>query len=166
MTRRQQFQNQTRNVFLPTVPIARLTPGDFKRMRTHSPQLMPLVDEWLRKLALHPRTPANAMRVSGQVHIYSLGAISAWPWWQVESINVNEAGMPERDHEAEAEAGDGQDLFHGIVFGAAVHPPVALIEAMDEASGQKLTNRVDGGPTPAKPRGTGPNLPEKRPVKR
>lgn len=145
---------------LPTVEICRLEAKDFKAVVGLSTDLHGEVMSWLRRLALHPSTPNEAWIDGIHLHVFSLAAVSQWPWWQIESIRVGPNGEPERDREYEGD----EARFHSIFVYPAIPPPPDLLAAIDQATGGKLSDRKDGGPTPAAPRGTGLNLPTKRPV--
>jgi hypothetical protein len=60
---------------------------------------------------------------------------------------------------------DNPDEVDSMFFTPAIPPPRELVEALDELSGRKLSNRGDGGPTPTNPTAGGSGIPKGR-VKR
>lgn len=146
---------------MPTVEICRLEAKDFKRFAVTDPELHGTVMEWLRLLALHPATPGEAMRERGHLHVFSLAAISQFPWWQIESIRLDPGGKPIPDRSQDW----GEPRFQSVLVYPAIRPPVSLVEAMDEANDGKLSRRGDGGPKPGQRAGTG-LLPPKTPLRR
>ena len=139
----------TPNLRLPVVAIAALPARDFKAAANHHQELHRVVMAWLVKLSRHPSTPARARRAVGPdgaeiVQIFAVEAINQAPWWRCLVAELDEAGRLQR-------SADKPDEVESMYFTPAVAPPRELVEALDEMSGHKLTNRGDGGPTPANP---------------
>lgn len=162
-----EIEGITPSYYMPPVPIANLTASELKTLGVNDLELDREIMSWLRRLAIHPRVPDRAMRQLAPndvpyLHVGRLTATSKFPWWQIESLRLNDAGIPERDLDHQGT----EPRFHAILVYPPIPPPPMLIAAFDEAVGGKLTNRGDGGPTPNQPRGSGSHLPDKREVRR
>lgn len=141
-----------KNLKPPTVAIAQLDAPDFKTIARQWPDTNRQTIEWLRRLAESRRTPENARREWGVLQAFRVEALNQYPWWRLWVVKLHhETGKPILDPKASDK--EGEERFESMFVYPVLPPPPALVEALDELSGKKLSKRIDGGPTPQNPKG-------------
>ena len=134
---------------MPPVTIASLRASDFDKLRHRFPALERQTWDWLHALHRHPATPTHVRREIPLADlemrtIIDVGVVEATcnpPWWRLVCVRIDDRGEPVPDPKMPG-------LFLTEAFEPFIPPPAALVLAMDEMSGHRLSKRTDGGPKP------------------